>query len=230
MTVIRGFKIVQIGDGLAVAVCGRLFADLGAEVTAINAANDTSLAKHLNADKTTAYTLPSNADLIVIEGAPAALQSAGHDAASLRVVAPNIPLVFISPFGQTGPDANRPASDLTLFCASGIARCLTGQVEDLSEPPIRPGGEQSAFIGGLAAGCAGIHAVLKDGPSTVDVSIQEALATLSMTELTKAGLGGFGWSRKRLADGNGATVCILPTVDGYVAISPREDHLWAAWL
>ena len=166
----------------------------------------------------------------MVEGAPGILQSAGLDAASLRVVAPEIPLVFISPFGQTGPNANRPASDLTLFCASGIARCLTGQVADLSEPPIRPVGEQSAFIGGLAAGCAGIHAVLKDGPSTIDVSIQEALATLSMTELTKAGLGGIGWSRKRLADGNGATVCILPAVDGYVAISPREDRQWAAWL
>jgi len=230
MTVLRGLKFVQIGDGLAAAVCGRLFADLGAEVTAINAANDTSLAKHLNADKTTVDTLPFNADLIVVEGAPAALQSVGYDAPSLREVAPDIPLVFISPFGQTGPDANRPASDLILFCASGIARCLTGQVDDLSEPPIRPIGEQSAFIGGLAAGCAGIHAVLKDGPSTVDVSIQEALATLSMTELTKAGLGGIGWSRKRFADGNGATVCILPAVDGYVAISPREDHQWAAWL
>ena len=37
-------------------------------------------------------------------------------------------------------------------------------------------------------------------------------------------------SRKRLADGNGATVCILPARDGYVAISPREDQQWAAWL
>ena len=66
--------------------------------------------------------------------------------------------MLISPFGQTGPKAIDPATDLTLFYASGIARLLTGQVDDLAEAPIRPVGEQSAFIGGMAAACAGMHA------------------------------------------------------------------------
>jgi crotonobetainyl-CoA:carnitine CoA-transferase CaiB-like acyl-CoA transferase len=64
----------------------------------------------------------------------------------------------------------------------------------------------------------------------IDVSIQEALATLTITELARAGLSGKSWSRKRLTDGNGATVRILPARDGYAAISPRDDHQWAAWL
>ena len=66
--------------------------------------------------------------------------------------------------------------------------------------------------------------------AVVDVSIEEALATMAMTELTSAGLHGRSRSRKRLTDGNGATVCILPARDGYAAISPREDRQWAAWL
>ena len=33
-----------------------------------------------------------------------------------------------------------------------------------------------------------------------------------------------------MADGNGATVTILPARDGYAAISPREDRQWASWL
>jgi crotonobetainyl-CoA:carnitine CoA-transferase CaiB-like acyl-CoA transferase len=53
---------------------------------------------------------------------------------------------------------------------------------------------------------------------------------MAMTELARAGLTGKSWSRKRLADGNGATVCILPARDGYVAISPRESHQWESWL
>ena len=73
--------------------------------------------------------------------------------------------MLISPFGQTGPRAEEPATDLTLFFASGIARMLTGQVDDLTEPPIRPVGEQSAFIGGLAAACAGMHAALARAPA-----------------------------------------------------------------
>ena len=230
MTVLTELKVAQIGSGLAAAVCGRLFKDVGADVVCLGPAIDSSLAQHLNGNKTVAESVADDVKIIVIEGAPSALKAEGWDAASLRPRFPDAALVYISPFGQTGPDANKPATDLTLFCASAIARCLTGQVDDLSEPPIRPVGEQSAFIGGLAAACAGIHAVLKGGPTVVDVSIQEALATLSMTELTKAGLGGGGWPRQRLADGNGATVCILPASDGYAAISPREDHQWIAWL
>jgi crotonobetainyl-CoA:carnitine CoA-transferase CaiB-like acyl-CoA transferase len=94
---------------------------------------------------------------------------------------------------------------------------------------MRPIGEQSAFIAGLAAACAGMHAVGVAG-SVVDVSIEETLATLAMTELANAGLGGKARPRKRVGDGNGATVTILPASDGYVAISPREERQWAAWL
>ena len=104
-------------------------------------------------------------------------------------------------------------------------------MDDLSEAPIRPVGEQSAFIGGLAAACAGMHAAQPHmSGAVVDVSIEEALATMAMGELTGAGLHGRSRSRKRLTDGNGATVCILPARDGYAAISPREDRQWASWL
>ena len=230
-SLLSGLRVVQIGTGLAAAVAGRLFLDMGASVTAIGAQADTPLAAYLNRGKGQDTAALADADLIVCEGQPAGLQARGHDIVGLRRQNRRAAIVFISPFGQTGPAADDPATDLTLFCASGIARLLTGQVDDLSEPPIRPVGEQSAFIGGLAAACAGMHAVQAGEPGAiVDVSIQEALATLAMTELSRAGLTGRGWSRKRLADGNGATVCILPASDGYAAISPREDRQWAAWL
>ena len=149
----------------------------------------------------------------------------------LRRVNASATVVTISPYGETGPQANDPATDLTLFFASGISRLLTGQVDDLAEAPIRPVGEQSAFIGGLAAACAGMHASLgNQSGASIDVSIHEALATLAMTELARAGLGKKSWERKRLTDGNGATVTILPASDGYAAISPREDKQWASWL
>src|SRR5205814_6089996 len=120
--------------------------------------------------------------------------------AELRRINASATVVTISPYGETGPQANDPASDLTLFFASGISRQLTGQVDDLSEAPIRPVGEQSAFIGGLEAACAGMHASLgRQSGATIDVSIQEALATLSGTELVRAGLGNTGRERRRLS-------------------------------
>jgi crotonobetainyl-CoA:carnitine CoA-transferase CaiB-like acyl-CoA transferase len=229
MTVLNGFLVTQIGPGLAAAVCGRLLADAGATVTRIDPDRSTPLAEHLNRGMIEERAL-ADAGLIVCEGSPDTLRRAGHDVETLRKINPRAALVLISPFGQTGPRAEEPATDLTLFFASGIARMLTGQVDDLDEPPMRPAGEQSAFLGGLAAACAGMHAALLGDGSVVDVSIHEALATLAMTELTRAGQTGQSWSRKRVADGNGATVCILPACDGYAAISPREDRQWASWL
>jgi crotonobetainyl-CoA:carnitine CoA-transferase CaiB-like acyl-CoA transferase len=237
MSLLEGFEVVQIGKGLAAAICARLLADSGANVTCIEPDTSTHLAAYLNHGKTTvtderaARKALSTADLIVCEGGPGDLHARQCDSDCLRRSNAAATLVTISPFGQTGPKANDPASDLTLFFASGIARLLTGQVDDLSEAPIRPVGEQSAFIGGLAAACAGMHAALAAEPGAViDISIQEALATMAMSELARAGLSRQTRPRKRMTDGNGATVTILPARDGYVAISPREDRQWASWL
>lgn len=237
MTLLAGFRMVQLGPGRAAAVCGRLLADAGAIVTTVDAALSTPLEIYLNAGKPTAddeaaaNSAITAADLIVCEGAPGDLRDQGRDTDSLRDTNKTAAIVLISNFGQTGPRADDPAADLTLFYASGMARLLTGQVTDLAEPPMHPVGEQSAFLGGVAAACAGMHAVLfPGGDATVDISIQEVLATLAITELARAGLTGNSWSRKRVRDGNGATVTILPAKDGYTAISPREDRQWAAWL
>ncbi len=241
MSLLSGLRVVQLGDGRASAVCGRMFADAGADVVVA----DTAMLDEANSGPMNLFwnhgkrivgpgasdTELAAADLVVAEGAPAALKAQGRDAARLAVIAPKAALVLVSPYGQTGPQADDPATDLTLFYASGIARLLTGQVDDLSEPPIHAAAEQAAVIGGVAAACAGMHAVLSgERPTLVDVSIQEALATLAMTELTRAGQTGRSWRRQRLADGNGATVCILPAADGYVAISPREEKQWTVWL
>src|SRR5437868_12396591 len=237
MSLLQGLGFVQIGTGLAAAVCGRLFADAGADVCCVDPEMSTPLAAYLNHGKPVAAndaaarrSAIATAKLIVCEGRPQQLRALQYDADSLRRLNATAALVYISPFGQTGPKANDPGADLTLFFASGIARLLTGQVDALAEPPIRPVGEQSAFIGGLAAACAGMHAALAAPGVVVDVSIAEALATMAITELARAGLGGKTRLRKREADGNGATVTILPASDGYVAISPREERQWTAWL
>src|SRR5271166_5772508 len=235
MGLLTGLRLVQLGRGMAAAVCGRLLADVGAEVTCVDADVSSLLAKHLNYDKrvvagdATAAALVE-ADLIVCEGRPQDLLARHYDRDALRRTNPTATLVYISPHGLTGPNADDPATDLTLLFSSGIARLLTGQVDDLAEPPIGAVGNQSAFIGGLAAACAGMHAALLGKSAITDVSIEEALATMAIGELANAGLGRKSRPRHRIADGNGATVTILPSSDGYVAISPREDRQWAAWL
>ena len=246
---LESLRVVQIGSARAAAVCTRLFADLGSRVEVFGAPDSaarqvTVLDDYLDLGKvhgsSTVRIIDAmrDADLVVLNDSPARLAACGLLPADLENLGLSAALVYISAYGLSGPQANDPASDLTLLCASGIARVLTGQVDDLDEAPVRAVGEQSAFICGLAAACAGMHLLLDGGQRRaesaalryVDVSMQESLATLDIHGLTRAGLGRAARPRGRSGDGNGATVTILPCVDGYVAISPREDHQWLRWL
>ena len=176
MAILPELQVVQIGNGLAAAVCGRLLADVGADVTCIDPdafdparqlsqpRQDVPL-RRLGCSARCARDRRSDR---LRRPARTIFALGRSDAAALRRINAAAALVFISPFGQTGPQANDPATDLTLFFASGIARLLTGQVDDLAEPPIRPVGEQSAFIGGIAAACAGMHAALAAEPGAGD--------------------------------------------------------------
>jgi len=234
MALLQGLRVVQLGEGLAAAVCGRWFVDAGASVVAVDQSSADAFTNFLNRNKAQGgdgKDALASADLIVCEGSPGELLAWQHDPDHLRQRNSTATIALISPYGQTGPRAEHPATDLTLFCASGMARLLTGQVDDVSEAPIRPVGRQSAIIGGLAAACAAMAAIARrQEGTTIDVSIQEALATLAVGELTQGGLTGSVWSRKRMTDGNGATVTILPARDGYVAVSPREEVQWTRWL
>src|SRR5580658_1147953 len=83
MSLLLGFRVVQVGPGVAAAVCGRLFAELGASVTCDGTDCSTSLTTYLNHDKTqcggTALREAlAHADIIVCEGGPAALRERGH--------------------------------------------------------------------------------------------------------------------------------------------------------
>src|SRR5215472_9383219 len=103
MSLLTGFRAVQLGPGLAAAVCGRLLADVGARVGRIGADWSSPLAEYLN--RGGADVPLADADMIIAEGSPETLRRAGHDPAALRQANPRAALVLIAPFGQTGPRA-----------------------------------------------------------------------------------------------------------------------------
>ena len=84
--------------------------------------------------------------------------------------------VAISPFGLTGPYADRPASDLTLMAAGGLL-ALAGEPD---REPVRAWGEQTAVIAGVHATTAALialHVLETEGRGQiVDLSVQEAVA------------------------------------------------------
>src|SRR5262245_14985741 len=149
MTLLSQFPVVQIGPGAAAAVCGRLLADVGASVSCIEPDTGSTLLTYLNHakricdDRTSGQAALAAARLIVREGEPHSLAQSAFDLPAIRRCSATAAIVTISPYGLSGPLADASATDLTLFYASGVARLLTGQVDDLGEPPIRPVGEQS---------------------------------------------------------------------------------------
>ncbi len=77
MALLAELRVVQLGDGLAAAVCGRLLADIGAGVIAVDPEASTHLGQHLNHGKTIvsgdsgqACDALAIADLIICEGRP----------------------------------------------------------------------------------------------------------------------------------------------------------------
>ena len=241
-------RVLELGEALATSICGRLFAELGAEVLQTRLPTDqrppeTTEARHARrvtdalkreVDANRLAELASQADLIIAGGPTADLEGVGWMPEELRVLAPDAVIVTITPFGWSGPYRDYRATDLTTFHTSGLSRLLLGSVEDpLAEPPVRAAGEQSEFIAGVAASTAAMAALHRRARSgegaTIDVSAQEALACMAARELSSPGLGVVPSSRARRGDVLGASV-VLPASDGYVSISPREAHQWTAWV
>ncbi|WP_049746310.1 CoA transferase [Mycolicibacterium goodii] len=161
---------------------GRLLADLGAEVIRIEIPPTPPARRvfmnagkkfHLDADLD---ELLSRAQILITSDGPAVLRSLGLDPAELTHRHRRLVHLAISPFGLTGPYADRPASDLTLLAAGGLL-ALAG---DPDREPVRPWGEQTAVIAGVHAATAALialHVLDTEGRGQiVDLSVQEAVA------------------------------------------------------
>ncbi len=178
--------------------------------------------------------LARGADVIVSSWHPGDIERQGVDSGRLSVVNPNAVLVYLTPFGLEGPRSRHRGSDLIVFHSSGIAKSLIGPVADPdTTPPVRAVGEQSEFVSGVAAACASMFGLYRassgGGGAVIDVSMQEALAFMDVVAMTAPSFNAKGRPR-RLEKKPGPSLSILPAADGFVAISPREEHQWKLWL
>jgi crotonobetainyl-CoA:carnitine CoA-transferase CaiB-like acyl-CoA transferase len=144
-------------------------------------------------------------------------------------------MTSISPFGQTGPRRDCRASDLVSFHMSGYGYHLGGPVKDpRAEPPVKAAGRQADFVAGVNAALAtmaGVFARAHSGHGQhVDVSVQEALIPFSFGQIAQYSYEGKVSNRRKADNPETGTVAVLPTADGHVAISPREEHLWERWI
>jgi benzylsuccinate CoA-transferase BbsE subunit len=76
------------------------------------------------ADREKLLALVDTADVLIESFTPGVMDAKGLGQAALRARNPMLLYVSVSPFGQTGPFAKTPATDLTLAAAGG--RCPSG--------------------------------------------------------------------------------------------------------
>ncbi len=120
--------------------------------------------------------LARGADLVLEGEKPGTLQSLGLDLPAFAAVSPDIVLVSVTWFGQSGPYRDYAGSD-------NVVQALVGLVRGIGEPdgaPCTPSGHHAQIIAGLTAyiGALG-QAVAREagnaaGPAHLDASILEA--------------------------------------------------------
>jgi benzylsuccinate CoA-transferase BbsE subunit len=119
--------------------------------------------------------LAASADVFIESEDPGVMARRGLGYEALSGVNPGLVYVSVTPYGQTGPHAGRPATELTVEAAGG----LLGLQGDGDRPPVPVGYPQAAFHAGLQAAADAIIALnerLRSGMGQhLDVSMQAAM-------------------------------------------------------
>lgn len=172
--------------------------------------------------------LVKTADILIESFTPGRMHELRLSYEELRALNERLLYVSVTPFGQAGPYATHPATDLTLSAAGG----LLNMQGDGDRPPIPVGIPETAHLGATQAAADVIMALLERNGSGrgqhLDSSIQAAVLWSLMFVTDFAALGqnppGFGEER-----GTRATVqevvpgLSLPVIeackDGFVAMT-----------
>jgi len=203
-------RVLDFTNMLSGPYCTRLLSDLGAEVLKIEPPGGdhnrgrrplrdghSSFFGHLNSGKKSivlnlkapagrdaAIELAANCDVVVENWRPGVAERLGVDYLSLRNANPQLIYASISGFGQTGPDANRPAYAPILHAATGYD--LAQAQYQGSDEPQRSGTFVADILGGLSA-FAAIQTALYHRSVTgtgryIDVSLMDCMLNLMVNE------------------------------------------------
>ncbi len=167
------------------------------------------------------HELVATADLLIDDQPPGALDARGLGAGVLREIRPRLCQVTISPFGQTGPWATRPANDWTLQAAIGIT-ARRGLPE---RGPVGVGGRVGEWVAGAWAAVGALAAwrsASRSGRGVhLDLSAFEAML-LVMTQYHDLNGQFHGGELVQYVD----NPSIEPARDGWVGFATVTSQQW----
>lgn len=250
-----GIRVIELGQLIAGPFCGQLLADFGAEVIKIEAPGVGDPMRTWGREKVQGKTLwwsligrnkksvtcdlrtpegqdiikklVKNADVLIENFRPGTLERWNLDWDTLKAINPNLVLVRVSGYGQTGPYASR-AGFGSIGEAMGGLRYVCG---DPSTPPSRMGISIGDTLAAMHAALGAVMALfarsrIKSG-QVVDSAIYEAV--LNFMESTVIEYDQTGYIRERsgailpkIAPSN-----VYPTADGLnIVIGANQDSVF----
>ena len=175
------------------------------------------------------HELLGQADVLVENNHPATMREHGLDYGSLEKRHPNLVMISITPYGQTGPYSDWKGTDLNAFHFSGASARYCGRP---GEAPLEHGTFSADFYGAATGATWGLAAALGrervGGGQLVDVSCAEAIAA---TFVGGQNIGGYAQngrfdSRTGVGMPLAAPATILPCKDGHVWMLALEPGQW----
>ncbi len=241
-------RVIDFSTGIAGAYAGKLLADAGADVIKVEppggdpmrrwsatrgelpeGEDDSALFRFLHGSKRGLVGTADDPEIrALIAGADLVIESRATplDPSALRAADPSLVVLSITPFGTTGPFADRAWSELTIQaeCGSVASRGLD------ADPPIMAGGKTTFWVGGTFAGVAALAAVRR-----AQQSGQGEWIDFSLLEVMNIAAGVFGDLMNSLSGraeltGTGRTVeipSIEPTKDGWVGFNTNSNQQYS---
>ncbi len=173
--------------------------------------------------------LLEGADVLIENNLPQQMRAWKLDYPTLRAVNPNLVVISITPFGQTGPYSEWNGYDLNAYHLSGASSRYCGRP---GEMPLEHGTFSADYFGAITAATWGMAAVygraLTGGGQQVDVSCAEAIAAAFIGGQNIGGYAQDGRFDKRTGVGmpQGAPATIMPCKDGHVWMLALEPGQW----
>lgn len=197
-------SVIDLSQAVAGPICATFMADFGADIVKVERPsgdvyrinrrdlngkpfnppfelynrNKRALGLDLKSEegKTLLYNLVSKADVVLQNWPPEVAEKLGADYETLTEYNEDIIYVHISGYGETGPDATKPAMDTIIQHLSGFSSLLG---YDDEKPPIRSQSSLADFYAGYNAALSAIAAIRYrdkgNGGQKIDISLLESM-------------------------------------------------------
>lgn len=173
--------------------------------------------------------LATKVDVLIENNLPTQMRAFNLDYATLSKANPDLVMISITPFGQTGPYSEWNGTDLNAYHLTGASSRYCGHP---GETPLEHGTFSADYFGAVAGASWGLAAaygrkVVGRGQQ-VDVSCAEAIAATFTGGQNIGGVAQDGVFDKRTGVGmpQGAPATILPCKDGHVWMLALEPGQW----